>query len=223
MNAMKINVIQYSGLYDLRTPLTSITGCLSILQEDRSRLDEAVRVDLIANAYQEANRLNRMIGNLLDITRIASGALSVQKSMEYVSQVICFALGQFDDVLRERDINIEAPATALLASLDFELMVRALANVIENAIECSPDNSTIQVQINCTESTVNIRVTNNGAGLSEAEVQHIFDKADYTQGGHSGQGLGLAVSRGILEAHEGSMQIENRPGGESVVTLTLPL
>ena len=209
--------------HELRTPLTSITGCLSTLLEDEIDLDKALNAGLITNAYQEAERLNRMIGNLLEMARITSGTLRVNKREEYIQEVIGFALKQFDDVLKGRSVTIEAPATLPLIPLDFVLMVKALSNVIENAIEYSAEGSSIRIQILCAGVEMKIQVMDHGIGIAEADLPFIFDRFYHPRGSGTGLGLGLAVARGILEAHSGSVQVENRPKGGVTVTLALPL
>ena len=217
------NALLASVSHELRTPLTSITGCLSTLLEDGGSLDKAICAELVANAYQEAKRLNRVIGNLLDMARIASGTLRVNKSGEYVPEVVSFASGQFDNGQSERNILIEAPASIPLIPLDFELMVRAFSNVIENAIEYSPEGSLIQIRIICVGSEVNIQVIDSGVGINQAQFQDVFEKFQHPQEGNAGLGLGMVVSKAILEAHGGSMQISNRLEGGTIVSIILPL
>ena len=209
--------------HELRTPLTSITGCLSTLLEDEIDLDKALNAGLITNAYQEAERLNRMIGNLLEMARITSGTLRVNKREEYIQEVIGFALKQFDDVLKDRSVTIEAPATIPLIPLDFVLMVKALSNVIENAIEYSAEGSSIRIQILCAGVEMKIQVMDNGVGIAEADLPFIFDRFYHPRGSGTGLGLGLAVAGGILEAHGGSVRVENRSEGGVIATLALPV
>ena len=217
------NALLAAVSHELRTPLTSITGCLSALLVEDSNLDDALRADLIANAYQEAKRLNRMIGNLLDMAKITAGTLQVNRRLEYLPEVIHFAMQQFDDVLNGRRLLFEKPQTVPLVKLDFELVARAIANVIENALEFSSEGSTIRIQLIVDNPAITILILDDGASISSTDLPFVFDNFYRLQGGKHGLGLGLAVSKGIFEALGGSVQIGNQAGGGVRVAMSLPL
>ena len=132
--------------HDLRTPLVSITGALSTLQEDDVRLDDEARRILIDTAAEEAGRLNRLVGNLLDMTRLEAGALKVKREPRDVQDVIGAALHQVGDRLGDRPVEIDIPADLPLVPLDFVLVVHVLVNLIDNALKYSPPGSPIQIR-----------------------------------------------------------------------------
>ena len=132
--------------HDLRTPLVSITGALSSLQEDDIELDEATRRSLVENAREEAERLNRLVGNLLDMTRIEAGALKVAVRAVRCQDVIGAALERLGDRLRSRPLTVDVPPDLPLVPMDFVLMVQVLVNLLDNALKYSPANALIEVR-----------------------------------------------------------------------------
>ena len=124
--------------HDLRTPLVSITGALSSLADDQILLDESARRSLIETASEEADRLNRLVGNLLDMTRLESGAMRIKKEACDIQDLIGSALEELGSRLGNRSINIDIPPDLPLIQLDFVLIERVLVNVIDNALKYSP-------------------------------------------------------------------------------------
>ncbi|MBN1659974.1 MAG: sensor histidine kinase KdpD [Anaerolineae bacterium] len=211
--------------HDLRTPLVSITGALSSLQESDVELDEAARRSLVENAREEAERLNRLVGNLLDMTRIEAGALKVRREPCDVQDVIGAALEPLNDRLRDRPLTVDAPSDLPLAALDFVLIVQVLVNVLDNALKYSSPGTPVEVRARADNAEVCIEVADRGAGIPPDDLERIFDKFYRVQqpGQVSGTGLGLSICKGIVEAHSGRIQAQNRAGGGTVVTIALPL
>ncbi len=216
--------------HDLRTPLASITGSLSSVLEDN--LDSATQQDLLKTAHEEARRLNRLVGHLLDMSRLEAGALKVSRQPGDIQDVIGAALQQLNGPLANRPIEINLPADLPLVSLDFVLMVQALVNVLENAAKYSSPTSPIDIQAQVGGDELEIQIADRGSGIPPSDLTRIFTKfyrvLRPTQAGERaepppGTGLGLSISSGIIEAHGGRIWAENRPGGGTIVTLTLPL
>ncbi|HXV43740.1 MAG TPA: ATP-binding protein, partial [Anaerolineae bacterium] len=223
--------------HDLRTPLASITGSLSSLLEDEAVLDPAARQELLNTAHEEANRLNGLVGNLLDMSRLEAGALKISRQPSDVQDVIGAALQQLDAMLSSRQVRIDLSPDLPLVPLDFVLIVQALVNVLDNAIKYSPSGSPIDIRAQKNAEAVEIHVADYGPGIPPDDLARIFDK--FYRGPHTsldipsdrqkrgdippGTGLGLSISSGIVEAHRGRIWAENRPGGGTVVKLTLPL
>jgi two-component system sensor histidine kinase KdpD len=210
--------------HDLRTPLVSITGALSSLQDQDAQLDEASRRRLIENARQEAERLNRLVGNLLDMSRVEAGALRLRLEPSDVQDVIGSALGQLDEPLRGRRVSVDVPDELPLVPMDFALMTRVLVNVLDNAVKYSPPGSPIDVGTKVVAGHLEIDVSDRGVGVPREDLDRVFDKFYRVQrpGRVSGSGLGLSICKGIVGAHDGFIAAENRPGGGTTITISLP-
>lgn len=211
--------------HDLRTPLASITGVLSTLRDDGAVLDEAIRADLVETAWEEANRMNHLVGNLLDMTRLEAGALKVKRELSDFQDVIGVALAQLADRMRDQSVKIDVPAELPLVPLDFVLIVQVLVNLLDNALKYSPAGTPIEVRVRLKDFQVEVDVIDRGRGIPPSDLPHIFDKFYRIQSpeGISGTGLGLSISKGIVEAHGGRIWAENQADGGLVVTLALPL
>jgi two-component system sensor histidine kinase KdpD len=211
--------------HDLRTPLVSILGTLSSLQEEDIQLDDATRRSLVENAHGEAKRLNRLVGNLLDMTRIEAGALKVAREPCDVQDVIGAALERLDDRLRGRTLNIDVPPDLPLVPMDFVLIVQVLVNLLDNALKYSPPGAPIDVRARVDGPEATIEVADRGVGIPPGDLERVFDKFYRVQqpGQVTGTGLGLSICKGILEAHGGRIGAQNRPGGGMFMTVALPL
>lgn len=211
--------------HDLRTPLASITGALSTLQQNADALDESMRLDLIETAWEEANRLNQLVGNLLDMTRLEAGAMRVKREVCDPSDVIGVALAEMGAKLADRPIEVKTPEELSLAPMDFVLIVQVLVNLLDNAVKYSLPGSPITLEVCWSEESMQITVADRGIGVPPHNVEHIFDKffrGQHVDGVH-GTGLGLSISKGIVEAHGGQIAVASREGGGSLFTISLPL
>jgi two-component system sensor histidine kinase KdpD len=211
--------------HDLRTPLVSITGALSSLEEASPALDEEVRRSLIETAGEEAERLNRLVGNLLDITRLEAGAMRLHCEACDVQELIGSSLEQIGTPLKNRQVKVEIPPKLPLVPLDFVLFSRVLVNVIDNALKYSPPDKPIDIKARVSNHSLEITVADRGEGIPAGDLEHIFDKFYRVQrpDNVSGTGLGLSISKGIVEAHGGTIRAENRRGGGAIITVRLPL
>jgi two-component system sensor histidine kinase KdpD len=212
--------------HDLRTPLVSITGALSSLEESGPALDEEVRHSLIETAREEAERLNRLVGNLLDITRLEADAMHLHREACDVQELIGSSLEQVGNQLKNRQVKVEIPPKLPLVNLDFVLFSRVLVNVIDNALKYSPLEKPIDIRARVSNRTLVISVADRGEGIPLGDLEHIFDKFYRVQrpDNVSGTGLGLSISKGIIvEAHGGCIKAENRPGGGAIISVQLPL
>ncbi len=210
--------------HDLRTPLVSITGALSSLQDQDAQLDGVSRRRLIENAREEAERLNRLVGNLLDMSRVEAGALRLRLEPSDVQDVIGSALAQLDEPLRGRRVRVDVPDGLPLVPMDFALMTRVLVNLLDNAIKYSPPGSPIEVETKVAAGHLEIDVSDRGVGVPHEDLSRVFDKFYRVQrpGRVVGSGLGLSICKGIVEAHQGFIAAENRPGGGTTITICLP-
>lgn len=211
--------------HDLRTPLASITGALSAMREEAPLLDEPARQDLLATAAEEADRLNRLVGNLLDMTRLESGAMRLTQKPGDLQDALGVALAHLQQRFRHRKVNLFIPPDLPLVPMDFVLIVQVLVNLLDNADKYSPPEKPITVRAKTFAKEVQMEVADEGPGIPEAERVRIFDKFYRVRqpGGVGGTGLGLSISKGIVEAHGGRIWVQNRAGGGALFTFALPL
>jgi two-component system sensor histidine kinase KdpD len=209
--------------HDLRTPLVSITGALSTLDEQDASLNDESRRSLIETAREEADRLNRLVGNLLDMTRLEAGAMHVKRESADVQDLIGAALGQMEERLAGREVRLDVPADLPLVPMDFVLIVHVLVNLIDNALKYSPDGSPLDLQASRLDKEVQIAILDRGLGIPPEDLTRVFDKFYRVHRPQqiTGTGLGLAISKGIMEAHNGRVWAETRPGGGTIFTIAL--
>ncbi len=211
--------------HDLRTPLVSIIGVLTSLREEGMGLDDAARTNLIQVATEEAERLNHLITNLLDVSRIEAGAIRISRQSSDVQDIIGVALEQLGSRSGSHPINIDISSALPFVSVDFGLIVQALVNIMDNALKYSPPDSPIEISGRQVAQQVEIEVADLGAGIPPEDLQHVFDKfyRVHRPDNVTGTGLGLSISKGIIEAHGGHIVAGNRPGGGTIIRLTLPV
>ncbi len=213
--------------HDLRTPLASILGSASSLASQGAALGEDVRTTLIATIQEEAERLNRFIGNLLDMTRLESGRLKPSVSRIDLSDVAGATLQRAGKILSEHRVELELEAELPMLDLDMVLFEQVLFNLLDNAAKYAPAGSLIRLLAWQEGGLVKLQVTDEGEGIPPAELEHIFDKFYRARGDdrrRAGTGLGLAICRGFIEAMGGTIIAGNRRDRSGAVfTITLPV
>jgi two-component system sensor histidine kinase KdpD len=211
--------------HDLRTPLVSVIGTLSSLQEEGMGLDDTAKRNLIQVAREEADRLNHLITNLLDESRIAAGAISLSSQPSEVQDLVGAALEQLGTRAGARSIKIDIPAEMPFISVDFGLIVQTLANILDNALKYSPPDSPIEIKAGQVAQEIYLEVADHGVGIPEPDLPHVFDKFYRIKrpDNVAGTGLGLSISKGIIEAHGGHVEAENNPGGGTIIRIKLPI
>jgi two-component system sensor histidine kinase KdpD len=210
--------------HDLRTPLVTVTGALSTLDEDEALLDVVTRRNIVRTAREESERLNRLVENLLNMSRIEAGALHVTRQSGDVEDAIGSALEQLGRRLQDRAVSIAIPDKLPLLPMDFVLIVQALVNIVDNALKYSPADTPVEICARRIETEVQIQVMDRGIGVPPDDLEHIFDKfyRVHRPDSVTGTGLGLAIAKGIVEAHGGRIWAESCPEGGTIITLTLP-
>ena len=211
--------------HDLRTPLAAITGAATSLLEGSTRLGEATRREMAETISEEAGRLNRLIGDLLEMTRLESGALRVRKEWHSLEEVVGAALGRLEAELGNRPVTVDIPGDLPLVPLDDVLFGQMVGNLLENAHKYSPAGLPIEITGRIENAKLRFTVADRGPGLRAGEEQRVFEKFYRGTGSseRAGVGLGLAICRGIVEAHQGSISASNRVGGGAEFTVWLPL
>lgn len=217
------NSLLSSVSHDLRTPLAVISGATETLLRSAPTLDQATRQELLRTVLEEAERLNRLIRNLLDMTRLESGAVKLNKEWLPLEEVLGGALNHLDARLGAREVRVELPPDLPLVPCDAVLLEQLLINLLENAIKYS--SGPLEIKATYSADEVAVEVNDQGAGIPAGEEERIFDKFHRTAraGGRGGVGLGLTICRAIAVAHGGQIAARNRPGGGASFRFTLPL
>jgi two-component system sensor histidine kinase KdpD len=207
--------------HDLRTPLSSITGAAATLRAQTQLTPQAA--DLAQSIHGEASRLNKLVHNLLDVTRMESGALSLNRQPYFANELIGSALQRCKESTGKRVVNLRVAKDLPLLNLDGVLIEQVLINLLENAARYTPENGTITIAAAQTPYAVEISVSDSGIGIPEGSETTIFERYKrLSEKKTEGMGLGLAICKGIVEAHGGHIWARNRKEGGAVFTFTLP-
>jgi two-component system sensor histidine kinase KdpD len=188
-------------------------------------LKEEYRKSLIITAREQADRLNRLVGNLLSMTRIESGAIKLNREPGDIQDVIGTALEQLGTRVAEHEIKVNIPEDFPLVPIDFTLIVQVVVNLLENAVKYSPKDSLIEVSASLLENKALLEIMDRGMGIPYTELNRVFDKFYRVQRPENvtGTGLGLSIGKGIVEAHHGNIYARSREGGGTILSVELPL
>ncbi|HWG97184.1 MAG TPA: DUF4118 domain-containing protein, partial [Nitrospira sp.] len=218
------NAILSSVSHDLRTPLATITGAASSLAAERGEFDPVARRELAQSIYREAERLDRLLKNLLDMMRIEAGVVQLKKEWHSVDEVAGAVLAGLDGRLHDHAVNTSFPADLPLVLVDGVLLEQVVINLIENAVKYAPARTMIELAASATDREIVVEVADRGPGIPVGEESHIFDKFYRAKPAREGGvGLGLTICRGIVEAHGGRIWAENRSGGGALFRFSIPL
>ncbi|HKD32941.1 MAG TPA: ATP-binding protein [Gaiellaceae bacterium] len=207
--------------HDLRSPLMAILTSASALGREDLVLDPDDERELLATILGEAHRLNRLIDNLLDLSRLEAGAANPEPDVWPVDDLIAQALDHTGEAGRR--IDVELPETPVAVRADPQQIERVLVNLFENALKYSPEGEQVRVQVTSTPSRALVRVVDHGPGVRSEDRERIFEP--FQRGGTSdgrGAGLGLAIARGFAEANDARVWAESRPGQGATFVLALP-
>lgn len=210
--------------HDLKTPLAAITGAAGTLLEEGARLDPGTREELLQSVYEEADRLTRLVQNLLEMTRLESGALELRKEWHSMEEVIGAALSRLKKRLGDRPVYTRVPPDLPLVAMDDVLIEQVLLNLLDNALKYTPSGSPISITATATDQAVYVEVADHGPGLPPGEETRIFEKFYRASAPTSrGTGLGLAICRGVIRAHGGRIWAQNLPEGGVAFFFSLPI
>jgi two-component system sensor histidine kinase KdpD len=213
--------------HDLKTPLAAIMGAAGTLKDYAASLPEEDRTELLATVIDESERLNRFIANLLDMTRIESGATQPNFAYHYVGDIVGSALRRAAKIVAGHKTEVDIPPDLPMLRLDPVLFEQALFNLIDNAAKYAPPGTEILIRAFAEDNSVVLQVADEGPGIPPADLERVFDsfyrvrKGDHVQ---AGTGLGLSISRGFIEAMGGAISAGNRadrPG--AVFTVRIPV
>ncbi|MCZ2074094.1 MAG: sensor histidine kinase KdpD [Bryobacterales bacterium] len=218
------NSLLSSVSHDLRTPLAVITGAASSLIENNDTLTPQGRHELAQVTYEEAERLNRLVSNLLEMTRLQSGGIRANKEWQPLEEVIGTALNRMEKRLADHPLSVSLPDDLPLVPFDSTLIEQVLLNLLDNAAKYTPPDSLIELSAWQDGQDVRVVIADHGPGLRPGDEQRIFDKFYRGQPvATRGAGLGLSICRGILDIHGGRIWAENGPEGGARFYFTLPL
>ena len=213
--------------HDLKTPLASVLGAASTMRDLGSGLTDAQKRDLLATVIDESERLNRFIANLLDMTKLESGAIVPNAARHDVSEIVGSALRRAGKILVHHKVSLELAADLPMLELDAVLFEQVLFNLLDNAAKYAPADTTISIKGTRDQGKVSLQVMDEGNGIPPAELESVFDKFYRAQKGdhvRPGTGLGLAISRGFVEAMHGTITAANRADRSgAVITIRLPV
>jgi two-component system sensor histidine kinase KdpD len=212
--------------HDLKTPLASILGAVTSLKQYRDVLSTAARDELTATIQEEAERLSRFVANLLDMTKIESGAIELDRQLVDIDEAVGAALQRVSGMIAGHRVEADLEAGLPMLSLDVMLFEQVLVNLLDNAAKYAPKGSRITIRARRTFGAIAIEVLDEGPGIPEDRLERVFEKFHRVKQGdrqRAGTGLGLAICRGFVEALGGKIVAANRadrPG--AIFTITFP-
>lgn len=213
--------------HDLKTPLASVLGAASTMRDLGSGLTDEEKHDLLATVIDESERLNRFIANLLDMTKLESGAIVPNTAPHDLSEIIGSALRRASKILVHHRVSLELASDLPMLELDAVLFEQVLFNLLDNAAKYAPSDTTISIRAAQDRDQIALQIMDEGAGIPPAELESVFDKFYRAQKGdhvRPGTGLGLAISRGFVEAMRGTIAAANRADRSgAVLTIRLPI
>jgi two-component system sensor histidine kinase KdpD len=213
--------------HDLKTPLASVLGSAGTMRDLSDRLSDSEKAELLATIIDESERLNRFIANLLDMTKLESGAVMPKLAPHDLSEIIGSTLQRTVKILRHHSVQLDLATDMPMVSLDAVLFEQVLFNLLDNAAKYAAPGTTIFIRTWRDRTTVCLQILDEGEGIPQSDLEHIFDKfyrVQKTDQVRPGTGLGLAISRGFVEAMNGTIVAGNRTDRRGAVfTITLPV
>lgn len=214
--------------HDLRTPLTSILGSASAMMENDSYITKEERIKLLGNMKEESEWLIRMVENLLSITRIdGGGTAKIVKELEAVEEIVADSLVKFKKRFPETEITVSVPDELVFVPMDAVLIEQVIINILENAVIHTENSVTVRFDVKSEGDSVSFTISDNGNGIPEAILPHIFDgyfnsRYEKSSDKKRNMGIGLSVCNTIIKAHNGTMTAGNNKNGGAYFTFCLP-
>ncbi|HEU4419654.1 MAG TPA: ATP-binding protein [Planctomycetota bacterium] len=219
------NVMLSSMSHDFRTPLASITGAVTTLIDSGASIDQETRTDLMHSIREDADHLEVQVRNMLDVTRLESGNLQVERDWHALEEVVGCALTRLERSLASRSIKIEIPPDLPMVAMDALLIEQMLVNLLENAARYTPPGSPIEITAQDNDEWIRIAIADHGPGIPAAEREAVFKK--FYRGASAkvrgGSGLGLAICRAIAQLHGGFVWVDDRPDGAAGAAFQIDL
>ncbi|PZM11526.1 sensor histidine kinase [Rhizobium tubonense] len=212
--------------HDLKTPLAAILGAAGTLRDYLDSMPAEDRADLLSTVIDESERLNRFIANLLDMTKIESGAMEPNKALHYAGDIVGSTLRRSAKILARHRVEVDLPVDLPVIRVDPVLFEQLLFNLLDNAAKYAPEGSAIRIEAWADTYSVVFQIMDEGPGIPPADLERVFDTFYRVRKGdqvRAGTGLGLSICRGFIEAMAGTITASNRTGGSGAVfTIRLP-
>jgi two-component system sensor histidine kinase KdpD len=222
VSASQLKAALFSGVtHDVKTPLAAITASVTSLIDGRD-FDETARREHLDTIRHEADRLHRVVNNLLDVARLRAGALVAVKAPSAIDELMESVLNRLRPLLRDRPVDIRVGDDVPEVPMDVVQIDQVLTNLIENAIKFSPEGSPISLVAVGSDRSVRVTVSDRGPGIGKQDRDRIFEPFERGDGPGSGTGLGLAICNAIVIAHGGRMWVSDNPQGGAAFTFELP-
>jgi two-component system, OmpR family, sensor histidine kinase KdpD len=208
--------------HDLRTPLSSIKAAASGLRQGDAAYTDADRAELLAAIEEESDRLDRLVRNLLDASRLEAGALVPHKQPQDLSELVRAVLDRLQPLLSGRDVLLTRSQDLPLVACDYAQIDQVVANLLENAARHTPPGTPVDVALDSRNGAVCVTISDAGPGIPVAERERLFRPFERGRTRGHGSGLGLAIARGLVEAHGGGLAVSDGPRGGATFTFWLP-
>jgi two-component system sensor histidine kinase KdpD len=213
--------ILHAASHDLRTPITIIKSSASNLRQLGDRLSPEERVEIAGAIEKEADELDKLVGNLLDMSRLKAGALQLNRDLNALEEVAGDVAARVWQRTKQERIKLEFSDDLPLISFDYGLILQALTNIVDNALRYEPTGSQIRICGSLQGDEVRMKVVNHGETITREEAEHIMEP--FYHGKRGNIGLGLSIAKGIVEAHNGRLWVEDTPGGGATFVIALPM
>ncbi len=212
--------------HDLRTPLAVIKGLATSLQDESIDWPPQVRAEMLTTIEEETDRLNRIVGELLEMSRIEAGAISQMRGWHDLDELIVATVEALRPRIASHPFVLDVPSDLPWVRISYPQIEQVLRNLLENATHYTPPAAPIEVWARVSEQQIRVEVRDRGAGVPQALHEHIFEKfvrVTAAERHAEGAGLGLAICKGLIEAHGGRIWVEDRVGGGAVFVVVLPV
>jgi two-component system, OmpR family, sensor histidine kinase KdpD len=212
--------------HDLRTPLTGILGATATIIENETVIDNKVKRELLQDIYEQTSWLIHSVENILNMTRIEEGQIDIKKKMEAVEEIVASAVSRVKKVSPNHKFKVNMPEILIMIPIEGTLIEQVIINLLDNAIKYTPYGSTIEINVCKEEDKIVFEVSDNGRGIPQAVIPHIFDRF-YTSSENvnirkRGIGLGLAICKSIINLHNGEIYAYNNASGGATFKFILP-
>ncbi|WP_173712388.1 ATP-binding protein [Clostridium beijerinckii] len=212
--------------HDLRSPLAGIKGAISTIIETGELLSKDTKDELFQGIYDDTEWLIRLVENLLSMTRFEGGNMKIKKNLELVEEVVYEAVQRTSKRLKDHEIKVTVPEDVIMLSMDGNLIEQVLINLFDNAVKFTPKEALIEVKVYEEVGDVIFEVIDDGIGISEEILPHIFDRfftnGDKISDSRRGVGLGLAICKSIVEGHGGKISAQNKDEGGAIFRFNIP-
>jgi two-component system sensor histidine kinase KdpD len=217
------NTVLNSLSHELRTPISTIIGATDNLKVDKTKLSDSDREELITEISKASLKLNVQVENLLNMSRLESGVIQPVKDWCDINDLICSVRNQLKEYSSGRSVSVNVKEHLPLFKIDYGLIRQSIYNLVYNALIYTPQTSTITISALYTEKKLFIQVEDNGTGFPPTEMENVFEKFYRLQNsGTGGTGLGLSIVKGFIEAHHGTIALENRKEGGARFIISIP-